>query len=233
VPKKTINAKEVLHDIKAGMHQNALMNKYGLSPGQLKRLTEKLEAAGLLEHPAPQPVREPSTPLYPLAFFTCPACGLSKEGEYEECPRCGVVLSKYESPVDSVGTQSSQDAAAKKVKFDGWSATTPKSYRLWKILVAIVVLAVGFTALVVIKRHREWLQLTKPVPVQHMVSPDEGVEDAGPTAPPRYKDMIDRRMPRVAPINPELDAHMRESLGDIGNALDDRTRAGEDLTGKP
>jgi hypothetical protein len=144
-----------------------------------------------------------------------------------------VVVSKYESPVDRAGTQSPQDSTAKKVKFDGWSATTPKSYRLWKILAAIVVLAVGFTALVVIKHHREGLDLRKVVPVQHMVSPDEAEEDAGPTAPPRYKDMIDSRMPRVAPINPELDAHMRESLGGIGNALDNRERAGEDLTGKP
>ncbi|MBM3299233.1 MAG: hypothetical protein FJY85_04700 [Deltaproteobacteria bacterium] len=233
MPKKTINVKEVIRDIKAGMHQNALMNKYHLSPGQLKSLMDKLEGTGLLERPEPQPPPEPRGPLYGGAFFTCPACGLSQDGDYDECPRCGVVVSKYEPPKEGAGTAAPADPTKKKVDFDGWSATAPKSYRIWKILAATVVLAVAVAAVITIKRHRATVQVAEPVPVQEVVSEEEGQQENVPSGPPGLKQMIEKKMPRVAPINPEVDAQMRKSMGGIGEALDSRTRAGEDLTKKP
>jgi len=48
--KKTINAKEILADIKAGMNDAALMEKYGLSEKGLQSLYKKLTDAGLLKH---------------------------------------------------------------------------------------------------------------------------------------------------------------------------------------
>ena len=47
--KKTINAKEILADIKAGMDNAALMEKYQLSEKGLQSLFKKLTDAGVLK----------------------------------------------------------------------------------------------------------------------------------------------------------------------------------------
>jgi hypothetical protein len=50
MPKKTINAKEILTDLKAGMDNTALMEKYGLSEKGLQSLFKKLTDAGVLKN---------------------------------------------------------------------------------------------------------------------------------------------------------------------------------------
>jgi hypothetical protein len=50
--KRTINAKEILADLKAGMNNAALMAKYGLSEKGLQSLFKKLMDTGVLKHPS-------------------------------------------------------------------------------------------------------------------------------------------------------------------------------------
>lgn len=234
--KKKINVKEVLADVKAGMHDNALMNKYDLSPGQLKSLMSKLQQAGLWEPPEPEPDQVSSSGLTTTpyeAMFTCPACGLNATGEHTECPRCGVVLSKYEPPpAPEPGSEGKLGEKAQQVKFDGWAATTPKSRTYLKILAVVLAIAVAVIAVSKIREYRR-AQQAQSKPPQQVVHPEEFADRAGEGKASRYRDLIESRMPRVAPINPEVDDQMRRSLGDIGDALDQRNRAKRDLTNQP
>ena len=52
MPKRTINAKEILADIKAGMDDSALIEKCALSEKGLQSLFKKLTDAGLLKQVA-------------------------------------------------------------------------------------------------------------------------------------------------------------------------------------
>ncbi|MGO9572349.1 MAG: hypothetical protein ACLP5H_32945 [Desulfomonilaceae bacterium] len=49
MPKRTINVKEILADIKAGMDDSALMEKYGISEKGLNKVFKKLTDAGVLK----------------------------------------------------------------------------------------------------------------------------------------------------------------------------------------
>ena len=92
--KKKIDAKQFAHDIEEGMHESALMAAYGLSPSELKRAMKKLEDRGLLKHPKPaKPAPNPVMPKQEV--FECPACGGIQEGSFDECPHCGIVVSKF------------------------------------------------------------------------------------------------------------------------------------------
>ncbi len=238
VTKKKINAKEVLNDIKSGMRDNALMAKYELSPGQLKSLMNKLQTAGLLRRPEPE--RPPVASEAPIdySFFSCPACGFDASEEFDECPRCGVVVSKYEPPKQPPAAEQATPGAENKPAIEVWPEQTRRNLRGIKIIVVLALILAGLVALVLLDKHRKAAQSTQPQPVQGVVSQEEMSEEDrvnslsdGKT--PRYRDMIDRRLPRVKPINPELDSHMKKSFGDLGDRLDERSRAREDLTNQP
>lgn len=216
------------------MHENALMNKYGLSPGQLKSLRTKLESAGLIEPPAATPPPEDSSLYGP--FFTCPACGLGQPGEYDECPRCGVVVAKYQSPTEPGTTPDPSGGPKKKMEFGGWAQTTPKSHRGLKILAALAALILAVVLVIMVNRHREAQQQALQQQVEQLSTtsePGEGEEDLSEGGRHRYKDLIQKRLPRVKPINPEVDSVLRKSMGGIGDALDERDKAREDLTNQP
>lgn len=115
---RTINAREVLRDINAGMSRSSLMEKYKLSSRGLESLYAKMRSAGLLKEASPESAPKtkesrPTEALRPAAktppaspatsggaapgpalAWTCPACGRQFESEHSECPACGVVVSK-------------------------------------------------------------------------------------------------------------------------------------------
>lgn len=237
VAKKKINAKEVLSDIKSGMRDNALMGKYHLSPGQLASLMEKLRSAGLLDRPEPEEPAPVEEARIDYSFFSCPACGFGEGGQFDECPRCGVVVSKYEPPPQPAAALP-VPGAEKKPVIEVWPEQTRRNLRGIKIIVVLALILAVVVALVLVDKRGKDAQSTDPQPVEESVSQEEMSEEdrlnsLSEGKPPKYRKKIDERLPHVKPINPELDAHMNKSFGDVGDSLDEKTRAGEDLTNQP
>lgn len=229
--KKTVQVKQVLADIRAGMHDNALMQKYELSPGQLKSLMQKLEDAGLVKKPVEELV--PEKPSYYDTVFTCPACGLNAPEEFDECPRCGVVPAKYRPSENTGALQSPEKKNDKAMKFNTWSQSMPRSYRGLKILAAIIVLAAVAVAVFMVNQYLEKERNAFRPSNREQADVQSDEDNPSRTIPPQYKELIKRKLPNVAPLNPELDTHMRDSMGGIGDALDKRNRARKDLVDRP
>jgi hypothetical protein len=94
VEKKTLNAKEVLDDIKAGMDNAALMGRYQLSEKGLQSLFKKLVDGGVLKQQeldgrtlAPEKAIE--------AAWTCPICGTPQNMHHDKCPECSVIAGRF------------------------------------------------------------------------------------------------------------------------------------------
>ena len=89
-PPKKINAKAIMTDLKEGMTDTQLMEKYGLSFHGLQDLFSKLVHAGLatqtyfekraLKQVSSRPPNEEPT--------TCPYCGYRAAEKFARCPRC-------------------------------------------------------------------------------------------------------------------------------------------------
>lgn len=238
VPKRKINAKEVLKDIKAGMLDNALMNKYELSPGQLKSLKKKMVDAGYLKPPKPEEVAPAAESPIVGEFTTCPACGFGQAGEFDECPRCGVVMSKYEPP-KLPQSQQTPEGGVKPPDLDAWPEETGHSFQGLKIIVILAVVLAVLVALVFLDRHRKAMRAAELATQQQELdnkedqTEEERLDDLTTRKPKNIREMIDDRIPNVKPINPELDSQLHRSLGEVGDRLDRRNRARDDLTNQP
>lgn len=110
--KRKISARQVVQDIRAGMDDSRLRQKYGLTDQGLNKLHERLLEKGLLSRseivaqrsgpesasrrrPVPRPQR-PAVPK-PIDPWTCPLCGADFSERFEECPKCGAVAAKAEA----------------------------------------------------------------------------------------------------------------------------------------
>jgi hypothetical protein len=91
----TINAKQVVRDIKSGMTDLQLMDRYSLSPRALQALSKKLVAAGLLTETEWEARGKPPPAPNPNRTYGCPACGVRQTRDFDECPYCGIIVSKY------------------------------------------------------------------------------------------------------------------------------------------
>ncbi len=92
--KRRVSARELSADIRAGMDDASLMAKYHLTEKALAHLLTQLVAKGVVtrfELDNRGTVPRPS----PTELETCPACGHQYVGLSEECPKCGIVASKY------------------------------------------------------------------------------------------------------------------------------------------
>lgn len=98
--KKTIDAKEILKDIRSGADESQIKRKFGLSDKGYLSVMAKLREKGLLknttdERPSHTRARNSAqneTPV--ISKWTCPACGTSQNQVYDECPKCGIVAKK-------------------------------------------------------------------------------------------------------------------------------------------
>jgi hypothetical protein len=93
--RQTINAKKVVRDIKSGMTDLQLMNTYSLSPRALQALSKKLVSAGLLTEKEWDSRGKPPSAPKSTRTYGCPACGQRQTKDFDECPYCGVIVSKY------------------------------------------------------------------------------------------------------------------------------------------
>ncbi|MGO9568092.1 MAG: transposase, partial [Desulfomonilaceae bacterium] len=92
--KRLINVKELLADIKAGMDDAALEQKYQLTAYQLKTLFEQLVKKGSLQA-AELYNREPVAEKPPTTEWECPVCHTPLSNEFEVCPKCKVYVPKF------------------------------------------------------------------------------------------------------------------------------------------
>jgi len=87
--KRKITAREVLRDIRSGLSDQDLMEKYTLSAQGLQSVFHKLVSAGVISQPELDdrvPITERTVD---LGLFICPACGNIQGKEFATCPRCG------------------------------------------------------------------------------------------------------------------------------------------------
>jgi hypothetical protein len=105
--KRRISARQVLADIRSGLDCLELKRKYSLSDDALRYVLNKLEAAGVLTEADRQVMRGPlpevsnSRARNPgTSEVRCPACEAIHDATATDCPKCGVVLSKFVSGVE-------------------------------------------------------------------------------------------------------------------------------------
>ncbi|AFM26377.1 hypothetical protein [Desulfomonile tiedjei] len=98
-PKK-ISAKAIMTDLKAGLTDTQLMDKYDISFQGLQELFEKLIQAGLATptYFEKRSVKQIDTPKESVK--TCPYCGYSSMDQFRECPRCQQETSDWLNTVE-------------------------------------------------------------------------------------------------------------------------------------
>ena len=89
--KRKITAREVLSDVRTGVSDPALMEKYKLSAQGLQSVFNKLIKAGVLTQEELNERVPMSERTVDLGLFICPACGNIQGKEFAKCPRCGFV----------------------------------------------------------------------------------------------------------------------------------------------
>lgn len=99
--KRTVNVREIVADVRAGLDDSALIEKYRLSEKGLHTVFKKLADVGALkrEDLDSRLSRHDNTL---ETIWRCPACGKPQTRPYEECPDCGVIVVKLRNaPEDS------------------------------------------------------------------------------------------------------------------------------------
>ena len=114
---RTLTAKEIIADIRAGKTDEFLMAKYGVSERALQSLFKKLISVTILTQDdidnrasgatkqAKEPTKEaqPPGPLpnnandkqAPTVAWRCPACQMPQMRVFDECPECGVIVARF------------------------------------------------------------------------------------------------------------------------------------------
>jgi len=93
--KRKISAKTLIADVRAGMTSDELMGKHDISKASLDKALGKLKAANLISDGDLRTIEENSYPRGTQKPFQCPSCGMSQSKGFDECPRCGIIVSKF------------------------------------------------------------------------------------------------------------------------------------------
>lgn len=99
--KRKISAKEFVSDVRSGMNEAELKQRYELSDDALKKVFSRLAAAGFLtEDEIPRRSEETmggarSSHREQDPSWRCPSCGAAQAKAVEECPECGVIVEKF------------------------------------------------------------------------------------------------------------------------------------------
>lgn len=91
--KRRISGKKLLEDIRSGMDDAGLMEKYGISAKGILMLMSKLVTAGVLTPEELAARRSLAKTLY-FPIFKCPGCGEIQYTKSEFCPNCGVLMTQ-------------------------------------------------------------------------------------------------------------------------------------------
>jgi hypothetical protein len=100
-PKPKIKAREIVADIRSGIEEVQLQQKYGLSHESVDQVLSKLCGAGLLTeteiHEWRKSCKRIELPRHvgsDSGVWRCPSCNSPQPEEMDECPICGVVVRK-------------------------------------------------------------------------------------------------------------------------------------------
>ena len=139
--KKTVNLKEIIQDITSGMHQTQLMAKHELSPAQLAKVMAKIETMGHIQRGA-RSVQPPETHFTDTASINCPNCRALVPSGSGDCPKCGIVLSRYQqTPAPSESAEHRiRSAASRAVALS--PAPEPAADYAGKIITVAIIVAV-------------------------------------------------------------------------------------------
>lgn len=99
--KRRITARELLADIRKGLSDPTLMEKYKLSAQGLQSVFQKLLKAGVIT----QAELDSRTPLgertVDIGLYICTACGNIQGTEFTKCPRCGFEPPRSSKPSEA------------------------------------------------------------------------------------------------------------------------------------
>jgi len=87
-----ISAKDFVKDIRLGLSDDELKRKYNISDSALHAFFKKLIAASIISE---KEIENRSI------LFKCPKCGHPSVQAFQECPKCGIVISKFKSKQES------------------------------------------------------------------------------------------------------------------------------------
>jgi Mor family transcriptional regulator len=87
--KKSVKAQELLADIRAGLDDVGLMEKYGLSRGGILKALNRLIWHGLMSPSELAERRSLAKTVY-MPVFECQSCGEVQFSKVEKCPKCGM-----------------------------------------------------------------------------------------------------------------------------------------------
>jgi hypothetical protein len=144
-PKRKISASKIIADIRSGMSEAGLMQKYGLSESSLKKTLSKLISSGhLLENEIPRrQARETSPVVEPekKVQLRCPSCDAEWTEDVDECPFCGVVIKKF--------------MASRRIERDVSTASENSGEKNWfSVIVSILICASIGIGLIWWSRHQ-------------------------------------------------------------------------------
>ena len=91
----SISARELLLDMQSGLDADALMAKYKLSPKLFETLCARLVETGRLTSSQMAEFKL----LWAQkkgSVWHCPACHMPQHHSFDECPQCGVIVSKFQ-----------------------------------------------------------------------------------------------------------------------------------------
>ncbi|HMK37346.1 MAG TPA: hypothetical protein VK463_19890 [Desulfomonilaceae bacterium] len=91
MPKKKISANELLTDIRAGMDDAGLMEKYGISAKGILTVMNTLIWKGLMS-PSELAERRSLAKTVFMPVLKCPACHEIHFSKQDKCPKCGHML---------------------------------------------------------------------------------------------------------------------------------------------
>ncbi len=83
-PRLDQRTEAILADVRGGAHDNEIMMKYGLSPGEWRKIKDELTAAG---HLASKPAAAEQT-------VACPSCGARTPAAAPRCRQCGDLIGR-------------------------------------------------------------------------------------------------------------------------------------------
>jgi hypothetical protein len=99
--KRRITAREILADVKRGLSDPTLMEKYKLSAQGLQSVFQKLLKAGVItqtELDSRIPLGERTVD---IGLYICTACGNIQGTEFTKCPRCGFEPPRGSNPPEA------------------------------------------------------------------------------------------------------------------------------------
>jgi hypothetical protein len=103
-----VDAGEALADIKEGYTDLELMEKHNLSAKGLQSLFRKLQDAKLLKQSDLTNRPHYTERTVDLEVYRCPACNMPQFFAFDECPQCGVIVSKLKKQKKGAKTQTAQ-----------------------------------------------------------------------------------------------------------------------------